>query len=200
MENVLDNLIKELSNYYDDIWNKNPFKEENLIECDFTYELEKRLKELGIEYTPSKIDFLSKHLLYFYNYDKVCLLMTKKFLESPNTGRVSNDKVFSFCEGLIGADDEKLKETEDSFYMDAGDFSLEEKGTIISNIERNTILESIYGVNKIIIRSCNRHDEFLSCLIGTVEALELKRLGITEYHKKLFGQVKKDGHPYIKKA
>lgn len=188
MKDIFNDLIIKLSSYYDSIGDKSKFTGENLIDCEFIDNLSDVLEELNIEYDDSKLDFLAKNLLYVYNYDKACLLMTKKYLDCPNNGKVSNIQVYDFCKSLENADEDTLREIKDSFYIKAGDFGMLEKVSIYYDINRNYILESQFGVSKIGNAYISKHSRFSSCYRGTVEALRLKDLGIKEYHQKLLGK------------
>ena len=190
MKNIIDELILKLCSYYDNnIVDKTKFDGKNLIDCEFIENLQSKLDELNIKYNNSKLDFLAKALLFVYNYDKACLLMTKKFIENPNEGKVSNVTVNDFCLALENINEDDLRDIKDSFYIKAGNFSMLEKVSLYSNVDRNEILEEKYGINPNIKDICyNSYDRFSSCYRGTVEAINLKNLGIKEYHQKLLNK------------
>ena len=91
----VNQLILTLNEKYNEETNLEAFCSENIVECEFIDNLKEKLEELEIEYDDVKLDYLAKYILFTYNSDKACLLMMKKYLESPNTGKVSNERVYN---------------------------------------------------------------------------------------------------------
>lgn len=194
MNDIFNSLVLMLCDYYEENVDKNDFDGSSLIECEFIDNLRRKLDELNIKYDNSKLDFLAKGLLVRYNYDKICLLMTKKYIENPNknNGRVSNLDVYDFCLSLENVDDDCLRDIKDKFYIKAGNFSIIEKASINNNLYRNEILEEKFGINNDVKNKFfNNYNRFSSCYKGTVEAIKLKKLGIKEYHQKLLNEKQK---------
>lgn len=200
MNFIFNDLILEICDCYDEKDDKNNFDDSSLIECKFIDNLKEKLDELNVEYNDSKLDFLAKWLLVRYNYDKISLLMSKKYMGNPNenNGRVSNSVVSDFCLSLKKKNADEIRNIEDEFYIKACNFSQDEKNSIFNNLDRNVILEEKFGVDSDAKdKLFYNYNKFPLCWKGTLEALKLKELGIKEYHKKLLNG-KQNSHQYRK--
>jgi hypothetical protein len=62
--------------------------------------------------------------------------MMKKYLESPNTGRVTNERVYNQYLKSLNYNDVVLENIRDSFNLKAGDFGMLEKTSLCSNLEK----------------------------------------------------------------
>ena len=188
-EQFVEELILKLNEKYSEETNLEAFNENNIVECEFIDNLREKLDELEIEYDDIKLDYLAKYILFTYNSDKVCLLMMKKYLESPNTGKVSNERVYNQYLNSLNYNDVVLENIRDSFNLKAGDFGMLEKTSLCSNLERNFTLINSYGLNVNMYKICHSdYEDYVTCVKGAARAVELKNMEIKTYHKKLLKQ------------
>lgn len=188
-EQFVEELILKLSEKYNEETNLDSFSSENVVECEFIDNLREKLDELEVEYDDVKLDYLAKYILFTYNSDKVCLLMMKKYLESPNTGKVSNERVYSQYLKSLNYNEVVLENISDSFNLKAGDFGMLERVSLCSNLERNFTLINKFGLNPNMYKICHSdYEDYVTCVKGAARAVELKNMEIKTYHKQLLKQ------------
>lgn len=188
-ELFVDELILKLSEKYNEEENLDAFSENNIVECEFIDNLRGKLDELEVEYDDTKLDYLAKYILFTYNSDKVCLLMMKKYLESPNTGKVTNERVYNQYLKSLNYNERVLNNISDSFNLKAGDFGMLDRVSLCSNLERNFTLINMFGLNVNMYKMCHSdYKDYETCIKGAARAVELKNMEIKTYHRQLLKQ------------